>query len=100
MSKPKEVHLVVGDKGEYSDWTTWVVAGYFHKDTAESHAARLNEIIRIFNEGQGQWNEEVEAVALKALAVEDPGQFGSKHSYLGSYLPSYDVATHAVKDAE
>jgi hypothetical protein len=38
-----KVWLVVGEKGEYSDFSTWDVAAYPEKDVAEIHARKANE---------------------------------------------------------
>jgi hypothetical protein len=91
-----KIHTVVGDKGQYSDWTTWVVAGYFRKDTAESHARRLNEIVSVFMADPDRVDADDEAAA--ALAKEDPIGF-SNTSYISSYsAPSYEVKTLEMRD--
>jgi hypothetical protein len=56
-----KVHLVIGEQGCYSDWTTWVAAGYFKGDDAESHIKRLQEITEAWfsEENQNkQWSYE------------------------------------------
>ena len=55
-----KVHLVIGEQGCYSDWTTWVAAGYFKGDDAESHIKRLQEITEAwFSEDnqERQWGD-------------------------------------------
>ena len=55
-----KVHLVIGEQGCYSDWTTWVAAGYFKGDDAESHIKRLQEITALWfsEENQDkQWDD-------------------------------------------
>ena len=91
-----KIHTVVGERGEYSDWTTWVVAGYFRKDTAESHARRLNEIVSAFMADQDREGAEEEAAV--ALSKEDPGTFTSDSYVSTVYPPNYSVQTLETRD--
>jgi hypothetical protein len=38
-----QVHLVIGDCGEYSDQQTWTVCGYPEEKDANDHAAAANK---------------------------------------------------------
>lgn len=37
------VYVVCGERGEYSDWTTWSVAAFLEKAHADEFAKRLND---------------------------------------------------------
>ena len=41
MSHPRKVYVVRGQTGEYTDWTTWIVACYSTKEQADVHLNRL-----------------------------------------------------------
>ena len=38
-----KVYVVMGNTGEYSDWTEWVVCVYFEEETAKFHVEKLYE---------------------------------------------------------
>lgn len=95
------IYTVVGERGEYSDWTTWVAAGFFRKDNAESHAKRLNEIVSIYLEkhrAAGDWDEEdkLETEAKAELAPLD--EVGAEHLSGTFYPPKYAVGSIEMKD--
>lgn len=46
-----DIHLVVGETGEYSDHTEWFVAAYPNKTVAEEHAKLATEHVERVKNG-------------------------------------------------
>lgn len=87
MGKAREVYIVVGQRGEYSDHREWFVAAYtdkakaeLHADRAKEHAHRQWERLR-----ENDYDADFEPKAGPIDPSEQAGGFG--------YEPDYFVAT-------
>ena len=98
-----KVNLVVGEKRQYSDWTTWIAAGFFNGDTAKSHAERLNKVVEIFVAEDSACREDADERAVKALSELDPRGYPPEDEFGYAYLslsiaPSYEVVELELGD--
>ena len=90
MKPPRAVHVLFGNKGEYSDRREWVVRAYVNKADAEHDGARLNAMVgEASAEYQRLFDEDWEAAQgiVARLTAHD-----ANVSDLGYYVPEYHVA--------
>ena len=95
-----KINLVMGEKSEYSDWTTWVAAGFFNGDTAKTHAERLNKIVNSFVAEDNADLEGAEERAVKALSELDPKGYPPADEFGYAYLSSYSAPLYEVVELE
>lgn len=67
----KEVHLVFGTTGEYSDRSEWLVGAFSTVDAAQNHIEALTKVYHQFDRVRCGYNRKKEEMTLLAEALKE-----------------------------
>lgn len=68
-----KVYLVMGERGSYDDWISWVVEAHDNESTAEERAQELNKVTE---RPSGEYQDDAYREYTALLAEVDPGGKG------------------------